>query len=375
MGDAGSGPELRHRLLTPPGRGGLTAFALAGPGLADRLARLFRTAPRRDRPSVRWIVDASGEGIDEAMWIPLGEAEGIVTIHGGPVIAAAVSERLRELGAVEELGSIERWAPPGDRLTAEALSLLPAAPTLAAARFLLAQGERLAGWASRAAADPRAIPEPEIRAALARWRAAAAFGRSPRIVLAGVPNSGKSTLFNRLIGRERVVVDPAPGTTRDRIEERGVVADRPVLWVDGAGIREGGDEIEREGIRRMLDTVQGADLAVLLVPPGGEVPDLPERPGRPLLRILSHADSISPPAGSIAVSGRTGAGVDELCEAVAELLFGGAGLPREPTPFTARQRDALAEALRRRAGGGDERAVWRAFVSGGEEGGWGRSAT
>jgi len=325
------------------------------------------------------VLDAAGEAIDDAAWIPLGDEEGILSLHGNPVLVAAVAERLAEIGMAEEAGSPTRWERGGSRPAAEAYARLAGAPTPAGALFLLRQAERIAAWAERASAEPRSVSSAEIRAALARGAGAIPFDRAPRIVLAGAPNAGKSTLFNRLVGRERVVVDALPGTTRDRIEERGALADRPVIWVDGAGLREAEDEIERAGVSRMREAVAIADLAVLLVPPWEEVPELPPRRGRPLLRIRSHADSIPRPARGaadpIAVSGLTGEGIPEFLAAAARALFGGEDLPTEPTPFTSRQLAALEEVLRRRDAGEDERDAWRSIIGGGEEGEWGTRAT
>jgi hypothetical protein len=325
------------------------------------------------------VVDAGGAAIDDAVWIPLGEEEGILSLHGNPVLVAAVADRLAEIGVTEETGSIARWTSGGSRPEQEALERLAAAPTAAGALFLLGQAGRIEEWARRGASEPGSIDTVAILAALSRRIAALPFDRAPRIVLAGAPNAGKSTLFNRLIGRERVVVDERPGTTRDQIEELSAIADRPVLWVDGAGLRDAADEIEREGVRRMRESVAAADLVVLLIPPWGEVPDLPEREGRPLLRIRSRADSIPAPAagaaGPLPVSGVTGAGIPELLSAAARALFGGEDFPQDPTPFAPRQVAALEDVIRRRESGDDERPAWRALGGEGEEVPWGDRAT
>lgn len=377
----------RWRVLSPPGRAALALLGLRGPALADVLAALLGRAPAGGRASHVRVLDAAGRALDDALWLPLGPEEGVLSLHGNPVLVAAVTARLGELGVQEEPGGIERWGG-GDRLAEEALRLLPAAPNPRGAIFLLAQRDRLAEWARAGVAASGAVPAAEIHAALARRAATLPFERPPRIALAGVPNAGKSTLFNRLLGRERVVVDERPGTTRDRIEEHGVVADRPVVWIDGAGLRESADEIEREGVRRMAESAAGADLVLLLVPPWGDVPELPARSGRPLLRIRSRADSIAAAepaadtaaggdAAPLAVSGRTGAGIPALLAEVARRLWGSAELPAAPTPFAERQVAALREVLRRREAGEDERPAWAALagVEQGEEGSWGERGT
>ncbi len=91
--------------------------------------------------------------------------------------------------------------------------------------------------------------------------------RTPRVVLYGPVNAGKSTLLNRLLGAERALVDEEPGTTRDAIEGNAEVNGVRLTWVDTAGLRAKAGRIEQRGIERAQQAVAQADLAVLLVPP------------------------------------------------------------------------------------------------------------
>ena len=192
------------------------------------------------------------------------------------------------------------------------------------------------------------------------WRSSSDFpprGRGffepRRVVLAGIPNAGKSTLFNRLLGRGRVVADAAPGTTRDLIEERTTIGAYPIWLVDGAGLRETEQTIEGEGVRRMRASIDEADLVVYLEPP--EVvrrpkSPLPETAGRLTLKIRSRADQISPVDSSehgelLGVSALTGSGVEELQEEILRRLFGAARPPLDrPVPFLRRHEEILREA-------------------------------
>ncbi len=364
-----SARERFWRVLSPPGRGAIAAIGIEGPDVAPWLSRTFRPPPSVDRPTHGTIVDATNNAIDDGVWVPLGDGEGVLTIHGNPVLVEAVGARLTELGALERPDSVEGWERNGETPFAEAQQLLASAPTLSGALFLLGKAAQMIAWGRAGMSDGTAVPSESIAAALDRAPAALSFSRPPRIVLAGVPNAGKSTLFNRLVGWERVVVDPTPGTTRDRIEEAGTLADRPVRWIDGAGLREGEEEIEIEGVRRIREAISIADLVVLLTPPGNASLELDLPLGRPVLRIRSRADQIPAPdrvhSQYLAVSGRSGEGVDELRAAIAVRIFGAEQLPLEPTPITGRQVEVLREILRRRKAGLDERAAWTELVHGG----------
>ena len=81
-----------------------------------------------------------------------------------------------------------------------------------------------------------------------------------RAAIVGRPNAGKSSLLNQLLGRDRAIVSPIPGTTRDTIEETGNIRGLPVVFIDTAGLREAQDEIEREGIRRSRESFARAEL-------------------------------------------------------------------------------------------------------------------
>ncbi len=113
-----------------------------------------------------------------------------------------------------------------------------------------------------------------------------------RVVIAGPPNAGKSTLFNGLLARDRAIVSPRPGTTRDSLEAMVELAGRPVLLVDTAGLRDGGDPLEEEGVRRTMVAVAEADLVVMVqgADQPGEPPTTPQ--DVPTVRVLSRVDLV-----------------------------------------------------------------------------------
>src|SRR3984957_15969563 len=92
--------------------------------------------------------------------------------------------------------------------------------------------------------------------------------RGIRTAIVGRPNSGKSSLLNQLLGRDRAIVSPIPGTTRDTIEETANIRGIPVVFIDTAGLREAGDEIEVEGIRRSRQTLAAAELILHVLDAG-----------------------------------------------------------------------------------------------------------
>ena len=159
-----------------------------------------------------------------------------------------------------------------------------------------------------------------------------------RIVLAGPPNSGKSSLFNALVGSERAIVTPIAGTTRDLIKARLDLDGMPVTLVDTAGLHDSSDEVERIGISRAEQALAEADILLWL----GDPDDAPNLASR--LLVHARADQRGPaPAGSIATSVLAKGGLDELRsrlgQQVRNLLP-----PVDRASLNRRQRQALGEA-------------------------------
>jgi tRNA modification GTPase len=161
-----------------------------------------------------------------------------------------------------------------------------------------------------------------IDRALATADAAARLRDGFTVVIAGPPNVGKSTLMNALAGRDVAIISPIPGTTRDLIEVFLDLRGYPVILVDTAGIRESEDPIEQEGVARARRRAESADLMLWLsdgredrAPPSIESPTLAVR-----TKIdLKEADTLAARSMDLAISAKTGAGVDRMLDAVAEL--------------------------------------------------------
>lgn len=163
-----------------------------------------------------------------------------------------------------------------------------------------------------------------------------------RVVLAGPPNSGKSTLFNALVGRDAAIATPVPGTTRDLIEYPVELGGLAFLFVDTAGLRETSDEVERIGVQRAAAAIGSADVVLWL----GEATACPIDGA-----VLLHArcdlpDRLTVPStGTLAVSAVTGTGMGDLVNLL--VSRGTSLLPKErEIALGQRQREALADCLR-----------------------------
>lgn len=291
----------RVALLTPPGRGGIAVLRVRD---SARVRSLFQGA----WPEPGAIAYGRFGDIDEGLLVDLGDAIEI-SVHGSP----AVVDRLIAL-----LGEPEAPWEGEDRVRREAHELLARATTLLAARVL---ADQAMGALSRAILDGVDV--------LSTARLGIALAESPPVVaFVGRPNSGKSTLFNALVGRYRAVVASDPGTTRDPVRELVSFDGIPVRLVDTAGLGVPKDALDEEAQRRTAREQERADLVVHVREPD-------ETPRG--LSIVSKCD-VRP--GD--VSGVTGQGLEELRRAIlSELRIPAPPPPGSPVVFTRRQRDLL----------------------------------
>lgn len=264
---------LRVEELTPAGHGAVTVVELRGAGARERLsAWMGRRAPSPGRARLAEL-HVDGEWLDEALVVALGGDHFELHLHGSPAVLA----RLRRSAPQAEptVSGVALLSP--SRLRSEAQRALATADGEHSARTLLDQAE---GALARSIARlERAGPRRAARGwrALAkRTRAAAPLFRLPRVVLAGEPNVGKSTLFNALVGEDRALVADETGTTRDALELPGGHAGFAWRWIDTAGQgrkaaacgdperldEEGLDELDRAGRQRARERLLQADLVL-----------------------------------------------------------------------------------------------------------------
>ena len=167
----------------------------------------------------------------------------------------------------------------------------------------------------------RAVIE-RIDRALATADSAQRLREGFTVVIAGPPNVGKSTLMNALAGRDVAITSPIPGTTRDLIEVFLDLRGYPVILVDTAGIRDAHDPIEQEGVARARRRAESADLMLWLSDGGeGQAPPAMESPTLAVrTKIdLKGPDTLAAGPTDLAISAKTGAGVDRLLDVIAEL--------------------------------------------------------
>lgn len=358
-------------IATAPGRGGIGVVRVSGPALAG-LARLLtgkNLSPRA--ATLANFLASDGSVIDQgiALHFPSPHSftgEDVLELqgHGGPVVMQLLLRRCLELGArLAEPGEFSRRAFLNDKLDlaqAESVADLIEASTEAAARAAM---RSLRGEFSKkihALVDQlielRALVEAtldfpeeeveflqeanargrllviaqEIEAIRAQSRQGSLLRTGLNVVLAGRPNTGKSSLLNQLAGHERAIVTDIPGTTRDALRESIHIEGIPLHVVDTAGLRETTDTVERLGIERTWQEVKQADVVVFLRDAGDRLnpeddritAELPQGVPRVVVwnkidlqkaspqRVESHQVEIS-------LSAKTGAGVGLL---VAELL-------------------------------------------------------
>src|SRR6056297_1302530 len=298
--------ETIFALSTAPGKAGIAVIRLSGPAVAAAAVALCGALPGPRQASLRVLRDGEGARLDEAviLYFPEGASftgEPVLELqtHGSPAVISALLRLLSTLPGLRpaEPGEFTRRALSNGRLDltqVEALSDLIESETEAqrrqAVRALSGDlGRMCARWRKdliRAVALLEAtidfaeedIPDtlmPEVDGLLAGVIADLKSQISGRhiaerirdgfeVAIIGAPNVGKSTLLNRLAGRDAAITSEHAGTTRDVIEVRMDLNGLPVTFLDTAGLRETEDQIETLGIERAQDRARKADLRVCL---------------------------------------------------------------------------------------------------------------
>ncbi|MEH6520570.1 tRNA uridine-5-carboxymethylaminomethyl(34) synthesis GTPase MnmE [Sulfitobacter sp.] len=351
---------------TAVGRAGVSIVRVSGPLAHDICAKMTGSLPKPRSSALRMVKDHEGDFIDQALILSFvgpdsftGEDVVELHLHGSIAIVRRVLEVLGDFSGsrLAEPGEFTRRALENGRLDlvqVEGLADLIEAETEAQRKQALrvlsgALGSKIEEWRRsliRAAALLEAtidfadedVPVDvsdevhellhsvdaaltlEIDGTTAAERIRSGF----EVAIIGSPNVGKSTLLNRLAGREAAITSSIAGTTRDVIEVRMDLGGLPVTLLDTAGIRESSDEIETLGIELALRRAAGADLRVFLLDEGDVTPFTPN-PDDVVVRSKADLTGDCYPA----ISGKSGAGVDQLLSAIEkslEKLASGAGL-------------------------------------------------
>jgi tRNA modification GTPase len=405
-----SSEETIVALSTPVGRSGIGIVRVSGSAAESIGRQFFRSSSElRHRQAAvgRWETP-EGEVVDEVVVVLYrhphsytGEDVFEISAHGNPLVLNRIIRMIQSAGA--------RTATPGeftlravahgkmDLIQAEAVREFIEAQTDGQARIALRQidgavSRRVSPLKHRLvnliahleagidfAEDDVELPDArrsagelfEIRTNLDELQRTYSYGRllnaGVRIVIAGRPNVGKSSLFNRLVLMDRAIVTEIPGTTRDVLSESSDLNGIPVRFFDTAGVRDTVDRVERLGVSRTLETLAEADL-VLLVIDGASTLSEEDRGIRERINGLPHlivankrdiASDVDPAIEKLEpiwISAQTGEGLENLQASIAQILGGDRAQSfGESILTTARQNEAVSSAIVSLAAG--ERAL------------------
>jgi tRNA modification GTPase len=350
-------------ISTPSGTGGIAIVRMSGPLSTDIVRSVFSGHDPSAHPRVmlHGYIRDDGADLDEVLVCSMPAphsytTEDVVEIHchGGRVSARTVLDLLtRSCARLAEPGEFTRRAFLGGRIDliqAEAVMEMITAGSRAALRNAerLLHGdfshriEDILGHITHARAgietsidflhdDTESQSRKDIltdvdaaRTAVSAMLASHASARRVHdgvaVVIAGKVNSGKSSLFNALLGRSRAIVTPTPGTTRDWIEEQIECGGYPVNLIDTAGIRDTEDAVERHGVSASKRLLSQADIVLTVTDTSSDTftevhPLAEEVPDCPHIRVYTKIDlvpGLTPPDDGFPVSSITGTGIDAL---------------------------------------------------------------
>ncbi|MEE4355810.1 MAG: tRNA uridine-5-carboxymethylaminomethyl(34) synthesis GTPase MnmE [Desulfococcaceae bacterium] len=312
-------------IATPPGKGGIGIIRISGPDALPLAASLFSKSADPEKKGMKpgdfishrmyhgYIRTAGGRMVDEVLLVCMKSprsytCEDVVEIqaHSGPAVLRKILELLMAKGVrLAEPGEFTRRAFLNGRIDltrAEAVMDIIEAGSADASEAAAAQvrgdlkqqiemiREKLLQIQSETAAaidfpedtgeeirTDRILKEikehvcPPLETLLQRYEDAHVLREGLRLTIAGKPNVGKSSLMNRLLRKERAIVTPVPGTTRDMIEETLLIRGISIVLTDTAGVHDSDDPVEKIGIERSRERIQQADLILFMTDSGSPV--------------------------------------------------------------------------------------------------------
>lgn len=350
-------------LLTPAGRAAVSTLAARSPRILEILAscfqpmtgRLLREADVRRIVYGRW---PSATGESEEVVVSLRTADCVeIHCHGGKVAAEMIARTLVEEGLPRISPSQWLETNSSDSLQGEALHALQGALTERCAGILMCQLRgALRDEVDLILEQLVAGQTAQAKKALEHLDASSLLGlhltKPWRVVVAGQPNVGKSSLVNALLGYDRAIVFDRPGTTRDLVSATTALDGWPVELVDTAGLRVSADVIEQQGVARAQQIMDEADVVLQVIDATSRRdPDDWALSTAKRLVVCNKCDLVGPPEATtddtddIRTSALTGEGVDRLISQLVSQLVPEIPSPGQPILFTARQRDVVRHAL------------------------------
>ncbi len=384
-------------LATPSGAGGIAIIRISGPDSAAVIRRIHSRADQAissPRTLVLGRLLSDGSAIDQGLVVYMpgpksytGEDVAELQVHTSPAIIKLLLEAAVQFGSrLAEPGEFTKRAYLNGKLDlaqAEAVADVIAASSTSAVKLATAQ---LAGSLSRQVGEQRAalvgivamlvanldfgeedIPDIDadelladlqrIQATMNSWLASSKQGMIMRhglaVAIVGLPNAGKSSLLNALIGYERAIVTNIAGTTRDTLEEQIEIDGLAVRIVDTAGLTETSDVVEGIGVARAHLAAEEADLVLLCAAADQDLGQLKFKPpkGIPMIGVQTKIDELSGAIGwpksvekSVATSAKTGQGLDELRHVISQAA-GETGSGEMPVLANLRHIEAVRESL------------------------------
>jgi len=350
--------------LTPAGTGAIATLAVRGLAAWQTVSALFHPL------SSATIVPESGRywfgrfGADIADEVVLAVRRTTPTYwlevhcHGGREVIALLLETLTAQSIQTCTWQQLEQRTTDDPLQALAATTLAETPTLRCASIVLDQLRGAFRRALEGVSDTFQQNQPkEGQRLLMELLCHASVGRHLihpwRVVVAGAPNVGKSSLVNALAGFQRSIVSPIPGTTRDVVTTRLAMDGWPIELADTAGLRDAAETLEEAGSERARAAAASADLC-LWVLDGSDPPVWPSFSSPAMHVVINKVDL--PPVwdirearekGAIAVSAQTNAGITELCQSLSRWLVPVQPTPGVALPFTQELCDRLEKVLER----------------------------